>query len=95
MGFRSDAGAVHERARTDFGPAGQYLYDDTDGAVVVFAVEFALAEAGKSEDELGIDWAITTPPGTGDLPRSHTIYNDTTGTEGEQGGNLLDDEDSQ
>ena len=52
---------MYERARTNFGPAGQDLYDSTDGAAVVFAVvEFALAEARKSEDELGIDWAATT-----------------------------------
>lgn len=51
MGFRSGAGAVYERARSNFGPAGQELYDETEGAVVVFAVvEFTLAEARKSEN---------------------------------------------
>lgn len=48
VGFRSGAGAVYKRARSNFCPAGQELYDKTDGAVVVFAVvEFALAEARK------------------------------------------------
>ena len=66
MVFGSDAGAVYERARTNFGPAGQDLYDKTDGAIVVLAVvEFALAEARKSEDGLGIDWLATIPLGTG------------------------------
>lgn len=31
----------------------------------------------------------------GDLPRSHTVYDDTTRTNREQGGDLLDDEDRQ
>ena len=56
MGFRSDAGTVYERARSNFGPAGQELYDKTDGTVVEFAeMEFALAEARESEDRLGIE----------------------------------------
>ena len=59
MGFRSDAGAVHERPRTNLGPAGQDLYNDTDGAVVIFAVEFAVAEARRSEEGLAINWAAT------------------------------------
>ncbi len=47
---------MYERARSNLGPAGQDLYDNTDGAVVVFVVvEFALAEARKSEDGLGIE----------------------------------------
>lgn len=56
MGFRSYAGAVHERARTNLGRAGQHLYNETDGAVVVFAVEFALAEARCGEEGLAADW---------------------------------------
>ena len=56
MGFRSGAGTVYERARSNFGPAGQELYDKTDGTVVEFAEkEFALAEARENEDELGIE----------------------------------------
>jgi hypothetical protein len=31
----------------------------------------------------------------GDLPRSHTVYDDLAGTEGREGGHLLDDEDRQ
>ena len=59
MGFRSDAGAVHERARTNLSWAGQGLYSDTDDAVVVFAVEFAVAEARRSEEGSAIDWVPT------------------------------------
>ena len=56
MGFGSGAGTVYERARSNFGPAGQELYDKTDGTVVEFAeMEFALAEARESEDRLGIE----------------------------------------
>ena len=33
--------------------------------------------------------------GEADLPRSHTVYDDVAGTEGEQDGHLLDDEDLQ
>jgi hypothetical protein len=33
--------------------------------------------------------------GGGNLPRSHTVYDDVAGTEGGQGGHLLDDEDRQ
>ena len=47
VGFRARAGAVNERARTDFGWAGQHLDDDADGKVVVVAAELALAEAGE------------------------------------------------
>ena len=47
VGFGACAGAINERARTDFGWAGQHLYDDADGEVVVFAAELALAEAGE------------------------------------------------
>ena len=48
VGFGACAGAISERARTDFGGAGQHLYDDADGeVVVVFAAELALAEAGE------------------------------------------------
>ena len=88
VGFRSDAGAVHERTRTNLSRAGQDLYCDTDGAVVVFAVEFAVAEARRSEEGLAIDWAATNyvrivfPRGVGDLPRSHTVYDDPARTDG-------------
>ena len=58
VGFRSDTGAVHERARTNLSRAGQGLYSDTDEAVVVFTVEFAVAEA-RSEQGLAIDWVPT------------------------------------
>ena len=47
VGFGACAGAISERARTDFGRAGQHLYDDAYGEVVVFAAELALAEAGE------------------------------------------------
>jgi len=59
VGFRSDAGAVHERARTNLGRAGQDLNSDTGGAVVDFAVEFAVAEARRREEGSAIDWAAT------------------------------------
>lgn len=52
MGFRACAGAVNERARTDFGRTGQHLYDDADGEVVVIATELALAEAGERGREV-------------------------------------------
>ena len=101
MGFRSSAGAVYERARSNFGSAGQELYHKADGAVVQFAeVEFALAEARESEDRLGTDdqalngWLLLRRE-QGDIPRSHTVYDDTTRTDRAQGGDLLDGEDSQ
>ena len=50
--FRSHAGAVHERARTNLGLAGQHPDKNTDGEVVVVAVKFAVAEAGRSEEGL-------------------------------------------
>lgn len=49
VGFRSYAGAVHERARTNLGPASQNLYSDTSDTVVVFAVQFAVAEAKEAK----------------------------------------------
>ena len=49
MGLGSDAGTVYERARTNLGRAGQEFYNDTDHAVVVFPVEFAVAEAKRGE----------------------------------------------
>ena len=52
MGFWARASAVDERARTDFGRAGQNLYDDTDDGVVVVAAELALAEAGERRREV-------------------------------------------
>lgn len=59
MGFRSDAGAVHKRAGTNLGRACQDLYSNTGNAIVVFAMELALAEAKRSGG-LAIDWAPTT-----------------------------------
>ena len=47
VGFRPDAGAVHECARTNLGPAGKNIYKHMDDAAVVFAVEFAMAEARR------------------------------------------------
>lgn len=52
VGFRSYAGAIRERARTNLGRAGQDLYSDPDGGIVVVAVEFAVAEARRSEKSL-------------------------------------------
>ena len=59
VGFRSYAGAVHKRACTNLRRAGQNLYSDTNGAVVVFAVESAVAEARISEKALANDWMPT------------------------------------
>lgn len=87
MGVRSDAGAVHKRACTNLGRAGQDLYSDTGDAIVVFAMELAVAEARRIES-LVIDWVptkyvqIVFPRGQGDLPRSHTVYDDPARTDG-------------
>jgi hypothetical protein len=59
VGFKSDAGAVHERTRTNLGRATQDLLGEADGAGVVFARELAVAEARRSEEGLAIDWAAT------------------------------------
>jgi hypothetical protein len=59
VGFRSDAGAVHECTRTNLGRATQNLLGEADGAGVVFARELAVAEARSSEEGLAIDWAAT------------------------------------
>ena len=56
VGFRSYAGAIRERARTNLGRAGQDLYSDPDGGIVVVAVEFAPAEARRSEKSLATNW---------------------------------------
>ena len=87
VGFGSYAGAVHERARTNLSPAGQHLYGDTGDAAVVFAVEFAEAEARRCEEGSAIDWIPAnyvrnvsfSHEGHGDLPGSHTVYDDPTG----------------
>jgi len=52
MGFWTGAGAVHERARTNLGSAGEDPNESTEKDVGEFAVEVALAEAGRGKDRL-------------------------------------------
>ena len=43
---------MHERARTNFGSAGQDSYGNAGGAVIILAMEFTLAEARRREEKL-------------------------------------------
>ena len=55
MRFRSYTGAVHKRARTYLGPTREDIDKDVGNAFIIIAVEFALTEAGKGEEESAID----------------------------------------